>query len=76
MLKLQTYDLSYSLGQFSFGDDGSQNMFVYQPALDTLELKKDKNTDYVLSWKSTGVYTPKLKPLYIAFLHSIKPFGY
>ena len=25
-------------------------MFVYQPPLDTLELKKDKSTDYVLSW--------------------------
>ena len=27
------------------GDDGSQNMFVYQPTLDTLELKNDKGTD-------------------------------
>ena len=25
--------------------------FVYQPAHDTLELKKDKGTDYVLCWK-------------------------
>ena len=30
-------------------NDGSQNTFVYQPALDILELKKDKGTDYVLS---------------------------
>ena len=34
---------------------GSQNTFVYQPTLDTLELKTGKSTDYVLSWKSKGV---------------------
>ena len=45
-------------------------MFVYQPTLDVLELKKD--TDYILSWTSKGVYNSKLKPLYTAFLHSIK----
>ena len=45
---------------------------VYQPPLNTLELKKDKGTDYVLSGNSKGVYTSKLKPLYTAFLHSIK----
>ena len=39
-------------------------MFVYQPTLDTLKLKKDKCTDYVLSWKSKGVYNSKFKPLY------------
>ena len=30
--------------------------FVYQPTLDTLELKKGKGTDYVLSSKSKGVF--------------------
>ena len=39
-------------------------MFVYQPALNTLELKKDKGTDYVLSWKSKRVYNSRLIPLY------------
>ena len=33
-------------------NDGSQNTFVYQSILDTLELIKDKGTDYNLSWKS------------------------
>ena len=56
--------------------DGSQNSFVYQPTLDTLESKKGKGTDYILSWKSHRVYNSKLKPLYTAFLHSIKLFGY
>ena len=43
---------------FFLSNDGSQNIFVYQPTLDTLELKKDKGTDYVFS--SKGVYTSKL----------------
>ena len=46
--------------------------FVYQPTFDALELKKDKGTDYVLSWKSKGMFNFKLKPLYTTFLHSIK----
>ena len=53
-------------------NDGSQNTFVYQPTLDTLELKKDKGADYIHGWKSTGVHNSKLKPLYTAFLNSIK----
>ena len=56
-------------------NDGSENMFVYQPTLDTLELKKEKGTYYVLSWKSSGVYNSKLKPLYTASVHSLKHFG-
>ena len=44
-------------------NDGSQNTFVYQLNFDTLKLKKDKGTDYVLSWKSNGVYHSKLTPL-------------
>ena len=44
--------------------------FVYQPTLDTLELIK--GTDYALSWKSKEVLNFLPKPLYIAFLHSIK----
>ena len=32
-----------------FGDDGFQNMFVHQPTLHTLKLKKYKGTDYVIS---------------------------
>ena len=58
-----------------FGDDGSQNVFVYQPTLNMLELKKDKGNDYVLSCKSKGVYNSQLKPLYTTFLHSIKFSG-
>ena len=45
-------------------NDESQDTFFYQP---TLELKKDKGTDYILSSKSKGLYIPKPKPLYVAF---------
>ena len=57
-------------------NDGSQNIFVYQPTRDTLELKKDKSTDYILSWKSKGVFISKRKSLCNAFLDSIKLSGY
>ena len=57
-------------------NDGSQNTFVQQPTLNTLELKKYNGTDYVISWKSSGIYNSKPKPLYTAFLPFIKRFGY
>ena len=65
------------LGRIYFtSNKGSQNTYVYQPTLDALELKKDKGTCYILSWKSKGVFNSKLKLLYAAFLHSIKLSGY
>ena len=65
--------LQFFLGRIYFpSNDGSQNTLVYQPTLDTLELKKDKGTDYFLSWKSKEVFNSKLKALYTAFLHRIK----
>ena len=65
------------LGRIYFANNhGSQNTLVYQLTLDTSELNKYEGTDYVLSWKSTGVFNSKLKPLYTAFLHSIKLSGY
>ena len=57
-------------------NDETQNMFVYQLILDSLKLKKDKSNGYVLSWKSNGVYNSKLNPIYIAFLHIIRLYGY
>ena len=58
-------------------NDGSQNTFVYQQTLDTLESKKDKGAEYVLRWKSKErEYIIKLKPLYTAFLHGKKLSGY
>ena len=71
-------DSNFFLERINFtSNDGSQNTFVYQTTLDKLELKKDKGTDYVLSWKSNRVKSNfKLKPLYTALLHSINLSGY
>ena len=61
---LTTEDYNVFLGRMYFTrNDGSQNAFVYQPTLHTLELKKDKGIDYDLSCKSKKVYNSKLKPL-------------
>ena len=57
-------------------DDKSQNTFVCQPIIDTLESKKDKFTDYILGWKSNEKYNSKLKVSCTALLHSIKFSGY
>ena len=68
---------NFFLGKVYFkSNDGSQNTFLYEPTPATLELKKDKGTDCVFSWKSNGVYNSKLMPLYTAFLHSTKLSGY
>ena len=53
-------------------NNGSQITFAHQWTHDTLELKKDKGTDYALSWKSKGVFNSKLKLLHTASLHRIK----
>ena len=69
---LITKGYNFFLGRIYFtSNDGSQNKFLYQPTLDALEFKKDKGTDYVLSWKSKGVFNSKLNPLYTTFLNSI-----
>ena len=57
-------------------DDGSQNMFFLSTIIWYVRVKKDKGTDYVLSWKSKGVFTSKRKPLFNSFLHNIKLSGY
>ena len=47
---LTTKDYYFFSSRIYFtSNDESQNIFVYQPILDTLELKRDKDTDYVLS---------------------------
>ena len=65
LAKLETYDLSYFFDKNIFGDDDSQNMFVYQPTFSTLQLYKD--TDHILSWKSKGLYGYTCSPYYTVF---------
>ena len=70
-------DYKFFLDRIYFAsENGSQNIFFYQPTLDTLELKKYKSTDYVFCLKSKTVYNSQLKPLCTAFLHRIKLSGY
>ena len=40
IMKLEAFDWSYFHGKFLFGDDGFQNVLIYQPTFNTLELKK------------------------------------
>ena len=37
--------------------------------------KKEKSFDYILRWKSQGLYTSKLKLIYTAFLHGVNLSG-
>ena len=61
------------LGRVYFTSNyGFQNIFLYQPKIDILEVRKDKGNDYVLRWKSKGAFNSELKSLHIAFLNSIK----
>ena len=64
---------NFFLGRIYFtSNNESQNIFVYQPRLDTLDFKKDQGTGYVLSWEAKAVFNSELKPLYTAFLNCIK----
>ena len=69
---LITKDYNFFLGRIHFTSD----VFVYQPTLDALELKKGKGIDYYVSWESKVVYNSNLKPLYTTFLHNIKHSEY
>ena len=49
-------------------------MFVYKSTFNMLEFKIDKGTDYIISWKSKGLYNSKLIALHGAFLPNVKHF--
>ena len=74
--KTKYLEVQKKLNNLITSNDRSQNTFVYQPTLDTLKLKKGKGTDYVLSWKSNGVYNSRIKPLHTTLFNSIKRSGY
>ena len=66
---LITKHYSFFWGRIFFtSNDESQNIFVYQPTLNVLELKKDKDTEYAIGWKLKGLYNSKLRALHGAFL--------
>ena len=68
--------LVFFQGKNFFGDDGFQNMFVYQPIFNMLKLKPDKFNDYVTDWKSNGVHNSELVKLHEVCLPYIKYFWY
>ena len=51
-------------------------MFVYQATFSTLALKEDKNSEYVIVWKSKGLFKTELYPLHYASLPNLKLLGY
>ena len=51
--KLKTFDSSYFIGKSHFEQDGAQNNLVFQPMLKYF--KREKNTDYILKWKTKGI---------------------
>ena len=59
---LLTKHYSFSLGRISFTSDN------------VLELKKGKSTEYIISWKSKGVYNFELIALHGAFLPNVNFF--
>ena len=77
LISLIIKDYNFFLDRTYFrSNDGSQSTFVYQPTLYTLELNKDKGTDYILSCKSKRAFNSKLNPSYTVFLHSTNLSGY
>ena len=64
-VKLEASDLSYCHGKNFVGDDGCQNMFVYQPTLTTLELKKEIVNAYIVydldAWRRNPTNNFKFK---------------
>ena len=53
MNKAKTFDSSCFIGKIYFEEDGTQNNLVFQPILKYF--KREKNTDYILEWKSKGI---------------------
>ena len=47
-------------------------MFVYQPTLNTLQIKYEKTSENAISWKSKEIYTTNAKPLHGAFLPQLR----
>ena len=58
LVKLQTYDLSLSIGQSHFVNDEAQLYLILQPLYYTL--KRLGDTEKVVSWKSNGLSTEKV----------------
>ena len=58
--KLKTFDSNYFIGKSHFQEDGTQNYLIFQPLIKNF--KVINNTDYISSWKSTGLSDESIKP--------------
>ena len=75
-IKISSHDKYITTPEFNkLKAERSQNMFVYQPTFNMLELKIDKGTEYIIGWKPKGVYKSKLIALHSAFLHKVIHYG-
>ena len=59
---------------YFISDDRFQKIFVYQATFNTIKYK-NMRTEYVISWKSEGVYNSKLIPLNSDFLPKMNIFN-
>ena len=50
-------------------------MFVYQPKFNTLQLREDKTSKYVVSWKSDGIHCVKSVRIQSYFDPYLPAFG-
>ena len=63
---------SYFLGRLYFtSNDGSQMMLIYQTTFTTINTR----TEYIISWRSKGLYTTKLTPINTDILPNIVYFN-
>ena len=74
-MKLETFNSSYFMVIY-FVCDGFRNNIVYQPTFNTLDLNKDKGTNYVIDWTPKCLFESKLLPFMMLFLPHIKCFEY
>ena len=49
---MQTFDSSFFIINNLYGDEVFQNMFVYQPNINTVVLKEDKGSEHIIAYKS------------------------
>ena len=60
IVQLQAFDSGYFYGKIFFGDDGFQNIFVYQPTYSNLELKRTRVLNMSLVGNQKGYTIPNL----------------
>ena len=47
-------------------------MFAYQPTFSMLELKEEKGTECIITWKPKGLFKTNFKPLFGSLSPTIK----